>query len=384
MKSDGLFNLLHAIGDMPLSATVAFSSIAGRFGNGGQTDYSAANDLLCKIASNFRTTRPDTRAIVIDWTAWGGIGMASRGSIPKMMEAAGIDMLPSEAGIPIVRRELTAGATTGEVVVAQRLGILAEEWDETGGLDPTVAGKLPARGPMIGEITGISVQNGLAIRTTLDPNTQPFLFDHQIEGTPVLPAVMGIEAFAEAASALLPGWVVDSVEDAHFLAPFKFYRNEPRTVEVRARFYPEADAIVAECELIGHRILPLQAEVQETLHFTGRVRMARQKQDAPVGTPPEIPATAAVDSESVYRVFFHGPAYRVVEQAWMNGERVVAQFERDLPENHRPAEQPLLIAPRLIELCFQTAGLWETESARSHGPAPLCGRGSIIPRDGDG
>ena len=55
VKSDGWFNLLHAIGDMPLGATVAFSSIAGRFGNAGQADYSAANDLLCKIASSFRT-----------------------------------------------------------------------------------------------------------------------------------------------------------------------------------------------------------------------------------------------------------------------------------------------------------------------------------------
>ncbi len=36
VKSDGWFNLLHAIGDMPLGATVAFSSIAGRFGNAGQ------------------------------------------------------------------------------------------------------------------------------------------------------------------------------------------------------------------------------------------------------------------------------------------------------------------------------------------------------------
>ena len=52
--------------------------MAGRFGNLGQTDYSAANDLLCKLASAMRTTRPDTRAIVIDWTAWAGIGMASR------------------------------------------------------------------------------------------------------------------------------------------------------------------------------------------------------------------------------------------------------------------------------------------------------------------
>ena len=46
VKADGLFHLLHAIGDMPLGAMVGFSSIAGRFGNGGQTDYSSANDLL--------------------------------------------------------------------------------------------------------------------------------------------------------------------------------------------------------------------------------------------------------------------------------------------------------------------------------------------------
>ena len=83
VKADGFFNLLHAIGGMPLGATVVFSSIAGRFGNVGQTDYSSANDLLCKITSSFRTTRPATRGIAIDWTAWGGIGMATRGSIPK-------------------------------------------------------------------------------------------------------------------------------------------------------------------------------------------------------------------------------------------------------------------------------------------------------------
>src|SRR5581483_10933819 len=109
VKSDGFFNLMHAIADMPLRSIVSFSSIAGRFGNAGQTDYSAANDLLCKFASNFRKTRPETRAIVIDWGAWGGIGMASRGSIPKIMEAAGIEMLPPESAIPVIRRELTAG-----------------------------------------------------------------------------------------------------------------------------------------------------------------------------------------------------------------------------------------------------------------------------------
>ncbi len=50
--------------------------------------------------------------------------MASRGSIPKMMEAAGIDMLPPEIGVPVVRRELTAAGDGGEVVAAGSLGVM--------------------------------------------------------------------------------------------------------------------------------------------------------------------------------------------------------------------------------------------------------------------
>ena len=60
---------------------MAFSSVAGRFGNNGQTDYAATNGLLCTTVSNLRATRPGTRALALDWTAWGGIGMATRGSI---------------------------------------------------------------------------------------------------------------------------------------------------------------------------------------------------------------------------------------------------------------------------------------------------------------
>ena len=45
---------------------------------------------------------------------------------------------------------------------------------------------------------------------------------------------MGIEGFAEAALALLPGWSITSIDDVNFLAPFKFYRNEPRTITTEA------------------------------------------------------------------------------------------------------------------------------------------------------
>jgi len=38
---------------------------------------------------------------------------------------------------------------------------------------------------------------------------------------------------------------------------------------------------------------------------------------------------------------------------------MIGQLSSQLPGNHQPGELPLAVAPRLIELCFQTAGLLE-------------------------
>jgi acyl transferase domain-containing protein/NAD(P)-dependent dehydrogenase (short-subunit alcohol dehydrogenase family) len=389
VKADGLFNLLHSIGEMPLSATVAFSSIAGRFGNPGQTDYSSANDLLCKITSSFRTTRPAARGIAIDWTAWGGIGMATRGSIPKVMEQAGIDMLPPEAGVPLIRRELTVGGTRGEVVIGQRLGVLLKEWDETGGLDistPDILNQAqPASGPMITRIAKAGLYSGLIFETTLDPKAQPFLHDHQINGTPVLPGVMGVEAFAEAALNLLPGWHIKAVENIDFLAPFKFYRNETRVLTVETTIHPSGDELFADCRLIGRRTLPNHSEPQVTTHFTGRVRLTKQPVTLGPGMIPGSCDGLSIDATEIYRAYFHGPAYQVLEKAWWDGNRMIGLFAKNLPSNHIPPEMPTQMWPRWIELCFQTAGLWEMGSQERMGLPNHIGSVSLqsIPEPGD-
>ena len=70
----------------------------------------------------------------------------------------------------------------------------------------------------------------------------------------VLPGVMGIEAFAEAATVLLPGWVPVAAEDVAFLAPFKFYRDEPRELDIRVALRDGGDGtVVARCRLLGRR-----------------------------------------------------------------------------------------------------------------------------------
>ncbi len=357
VKSNGWFNVYSAAADMPIGATVVFSSVAGRFGNQGQTDYSAANDLLCKITSNMRRVRPQTRALALDWTAWGGIGMATRGSIPKIMEMAGVQMLPPEAGVAWIRRELLSSDYTGEVIVAGVLGMMAAEYHPTGGIDgETQAAR--TGGPLRGELS-LSVHNGVTMTTTLDPTEQPFLFDHRIDGTPVLPGVMGMEAFAEAATALAPGLVVTAVENVSFAAPLKFYRDAPRQLTVTAVVRPDHDGLVAECTLWAERTLPGHDTPQRTVHFTGSVRLGSARPTGERIKPPASSAGTVLTAEQVYSFYFHGPAYQVVASAGRSGDASVAAMADPLPDNHVPADLPTDTTPRLVELCFQTAGLWE-------------------------
>jgi len=307
---------------------------------------------------------------VIDWTAWGGIGMATRGSIPKIMEMAGIDMLPPEAGIPTIRRELTAGGTRGEIVVGQRLGILAEEFDPEGGLDTEKLARALNERPalMLGQVKAAKLYGGLEVETTLDPQVQPFLYDHAIDGVPLLPGVMGTEAFAELASLLAPGYQVAAITE-QFHSPFKFYRRQPRTLHLSATISPSGDG----ASLLAHTALRSVTEpprpgmpARVDLHFTAVVRLVRalpeiEPRPAPVlGTDPE---GRVVDKSDIYRVYFHGPAYQVLDHAQLDGERVIGVMAESLPPNSAPSVgadvSPALMAPRLIELCFQTAGVYE-------------------------
>ena len=199
---------------MPVGATVVFSSVAGRFGNQGQTDYAAANDLLCKLTSAMRRERPQTRALALDWTAWGGIGMATRGSIPKIMETGRGAAAPARGG-----RRLGPPRAHGHGILRRghRRGRAWARWPPSSMRREAPTQPASRRRPRTGRWSARcrwSATDGVVVRTTLDPARQPFLDDHRIDGTPVLPGVMGMEAFAEAAVLAAPdGYRLDAVED---------------------------------------------------------------------------------------------------------------------------------------------------------------------------
>jgi hypothetical protein len=323
---------------------------------------------MCKVTSSLRTTRPGTKGVAIDWSAWGQVGMATRGSIPEMMRRAGIDMLDPASAVPVVRREVIARGTGGEALIAESLGVLLDPRDPDGGLDMERANKQIAHAfPVAGQVTGVDVHRGYAFEAELDPQSEPFLHDHALDETPLLPGVMGVEGFAEVASLIVSRlgtagerYRVAAIEGVDFQAPLKFYRNEPRTLTWRATVSPGSTGLVADVTLESTR--ETRAGRQETQHFAGCVRLERVTEegegDLPTAEAPGWDGADTLDPEAIYQVYFHGPAFQVLEGVQSDGERVVGKFRLDLPPmTGQPKET--LVAPLLIELCMQTAGVWE-------------------------
>ncbi len=370
VKANGFFNLFKSMEKQALlpRGMVFFTSVAGRFGNSGQTDYAAANDLLCKTASALRNQYPQMKVVSIDWSAWGAIGMATRGNIPTLMKMAGIDMVPPEQAAPMVRGELES--SRGEVVIAGSLGALLDANTNNNGLDLEKANQALRAGKpihsMLSSIASFDLQGGLVLEAELDPKTQPFLHDHAMDGTPLLPGVMGIEGFSIAARhigsvlASTKGDLdVGSLEDIHFLAAFKFYRNEPRRVTWIVKAVREAAGLVVHVTLESTRALKTRAG--ETMrHFTGNVILVKKEIDAKVITtdPPKWNGHYTVKSADIYKLYFHGPAFQVLDGVQLSGETVLGKLNKKLP-SFLQSEHALLSTPTLVELCFQTAGIWE-------------------------
>ena len=93
---------------------IFFSSVSGSYGNRGQSDYAAANEVLNKLAIYLDAHWPG-RVVSINWGPWEGLGMVSE-EIRRQLAHRGIQMISPEAGIRALDKELRLGSK-GEVQV---------------------------------------------------------------------------------------------------------------------------------------------------------------------------------------------------------------------------------------------------------------------------
>ena len=185
VKLDGLLSLFQSVDIHHLDHLILFSSVAGFYGNVGQTDYAIANEILSKAAHLFKKNHPNTHVSAINWGAWDS-GMVS-GELKAQFEAAGVTLVNSEGGAAMMVNELNNVYASQPQVI--------------------IGGTLPAAISHLGELRIHTIRRKLK----LDDN--PFLMHHVIQGNAVLPVVNACGWMAQTCEKLYPDFKVFQVKN---------------------------------------------------------------------------------------------------------------------------------------------------------------------------
>ena len=178
-KVKGLENLLSCTSASQLDYLVLFSSVAGFYGNVGQSDYAIANEILNKSAYLVKRNQPNCHVVAINWGPWES-GMVS----PELKQAfaeRNIQTIPVEVGTKMLIDELEpVNQSAVQVVIGSPLQ------------PPPVA--------LAPELKTFQIRRRLILADN------PFLQDHVIGDRPVLPATCALAWIVNTCEQLYPGY----------------------------------------------------------------------------------------------------------------------------------------------------------------------------------
>ena len=106
-KTESAFILSRHLRPDSLRFLVFFSSVAGRFGNRGQSDYTAANEVLNKLAI-YLDRRWASRVVSINWGPWEKRGMVSS-ELQREFARRGVALIPVAEGQRWLEAEIRRG-----------------------------------------------------------------------------------------------------------------------------------------------------------------------------------------------------------------------------------------------------------------------------------
>ncbi|UTP37583.1 polyketide synthase dehydratase domain-containing protein [Streptomyces rapamycinicus NRRL 5491] len=209
-------------------------------------------------------------------------------------------------------------------------------------------GLRPAGHPLLG--ARIAQPGGDAVEFTgvLSTHTHPWLADHVVGGTVLVPATAFLEMAVHA------GGVTDrpTVEELLILAPLALLPHERTELRVGVR----------EKDTDGRRALsvhsrPSDGDAEWTLHATATLARAGRPQRAPGPWPPV--SAAELSTRDLYRGLArcgleYGPRFRHVRRVWRAEDEVITEVELDVDLAGRAGE--FALHPALLDACLHGAG----------------------------
>jgi len=224
-KVDGLRNILSSIDADALTTLITFGSIIARTGMSGEADYALANAALGQLAEEWHTRFPSCYCLNLEWSVWAGTGMGQRLGVIDSLRQQGISPISVDRGILMLLEALDRDDLPVSTVITGRFGNLK-----------TLRVKHPEL-PFLRFVDDVkSYYPGveLMIETQLSVSDDPYLQDHILQGERVFPAVMGMEAMAQVASALLGFSGPPSFHHVQFNTPIVVTERDPLRIRIIA------------------------------------------------------------------------------------------------------------------------------------------------------
>ncbi|HOX23901.1 MAG TPA: polyketide synthase dehydratase domain-containing protein, partial [Elusimicrobiales bacterium] len=237
--------------------------------------------------------------------------------------------------------------------------------------------------PMIEGVNELKKGKSLIAEKEFAVEKDHYLPDHSINGTPYVPGVMGIETFMEAAELFL-GEKPAGLEEVRFALPIKLLRNRPQKVRITAADSDGAAFMRIESDFVNPKGVKLG---DPRLHFSARSMAAGNKLKWETTNQPVVPQsyTPQVTKETIYKTFFHGPSFQVLDCiVAIDDKTVMAVYKRPVKPMWDEGDKELSASPLLIEAAFQACGYRDLHVAKtmtlpdairrvhvfSHGPQP--------------
>jgi len=282
-KVAGMEALLSATAQDPIRLIVCFSSVAARYGNTGQCDYAAANEVLNQLtATEARKRGPECLAKALAWGPWEG-GMVTPG-LAAQFKARGIGMIPLEGGARQFVQELSGKGGSVQVIIGH-----GEDFARLSG-------------PQVNPLHESSSAEFL-----VNSRSFPMLAGHVIRNEePTLPMVFVLEFFARVAEMMAPQMEMAGCSDLRMLRGVivKDYKSAGIVLRVNLK-HSEGNSLF--CEL---------RSLNGDLHYTGRIEL-RPRTAANIAVP-AIAAPEPVElPENVRAQYnpkgnFHGAEFQVL------------------------------------------------------------------------
>ncbi|MEU7407601.1 polyketide synthase dehydratase domain-containing protein, partial [Streptomyces sp. NPDC044948] len=210
-------------------------------------------------------------------------------------------------------------------------------------VDPAAVGQSAARHPLLSAVTELPDSGGLILTGRLALGEQPWLADHRIGSTAILPGTGFVELAIRAGDAV----GADVLEDLTLQAPLVLPEHGGVAVQV-AVAAPDAD---------GRRAVRVYSRTEGaphddwTLHADGTLGQAAGEQPPGITVwPPD--GAVALDVGTAYEEldtqgYAYGPVFQGLRAAWRRGEEVYAEVV--LPEQAHADAERFGIHPALLD-----------------------------------